>query len=145
MLTLAFSALRLGTRKEDTARFDHFIITIPNIPFRFQGRIETETITEYKDFNDGDGDFSGLGERLANFARLQVRGDNDFGNDNDDDNDDDNGKTAEEEAEADSSSEDEDAEREKMEEFQEEVLRVHNEKRRKHGAKDLKLSKEVWS
>lgn len=100
-----------------------------------KGTVQEETITEYKDFGENDEDFSGIGEKLANFAKLDL-----------DDGWTKRGSGSDNEAKSATSS-DEEAEAETAEdearEFERDILKVHNEKREMHGVKPLKMSREI--
>ena len=93
--------------------------------FLLQGRVVTETTTEYKEVTDDSG-FENFGAN-SNFPQLSSSG---FGETS--------ASTKVESSES-SSDEEEDSE----EKFQKEALKVHNDYRAKHGVEDLKLDKKV--
>ena len=96
----------------------------------FQGRVVTETTTEYKEVTDDSGGFSDFPQLSS--ANSAASGQQTL-------------LKAESSAESSSADEDEDSAKkfEKEEKFQKEALKAHNDYRAKHGVEDLKLDKKV--
>ena len=94
----------------------------------FQGRVVTETTTEYKEATDD----SGFSDLVGSSNFPQISSNSSFGD-----------AVVQSKPSAESSESSSDEEEDNEEKFQEEALKAHNDYRAKHGVELLKLDKKV--
>jgi len=100
------------------------------LSFFFQGRVVTETTTEYKEATDD----SGFSDLVGSSNFPQISSNSSFGD-----------AVVQSKPSAESSESSSDEEEDNEEKFQDEALKAHNDYRAKHGVELLKLDKKLCS